>query len=207
MCSLLESFLAAKGPLLLFLQTRMDPTRHSGYELMKELGRRRRLAFSVSISTDDTSAMEGIETPVYRPGERLAFMRKLKDEGFFVSAAAAPLLPFTDRFALRITDAAHHASIQEAHPPTCHGSATKKDVYEVVLGRQRLHGLSVGDLEACLSAQISAIAPEFTWGVGNGGFVGSFWAALNYYRLWAEYKKARSGSNASTKTVGQDCID
>lgn len=188
--SLLESFLDANGPVLLFLQTRMDPTRHSAYELMKELGRRRRLAFSISISTDDRVAMAGIETPVYLPDDRLNFMMQLKEDGFFVSAAAAPLLPFTDNFARRIVETAHHASIQEAHPPTCHGSATKKDVYEVVLGTQRLRGFNVGDLERCLVDQISAIGPEFTWGIGNGGFVGSFWAALHHYGLWDDYRKA-----------------
>ncbi len=193
MCSLLESFLVARAPVLLFLQTRMDPTRHAGYELMKELGRRHRLAFSISISTDDRSAMDGIETSVCSPEDRLTFMRQLKDNGFFVSAATAPLLPFTDRFAQRIVEAAHHASIQEAHPPTCHGSATRRDVYEVILGTQRVRGFSVGDLEQRLIDQISVIAPEFTWGIGNGGFVGSFWAALNHYGLWAQYKNANAG--------------
>jgi len=191
MRSLLESFLEANGPVLLFLQTRMDPTRHSAYELMKELGRRRRLAFSISISTDDRAAMAGIETPVYLPEERVSFMQNLKNDGFFVSAAAAPLLPFTDQFARRIVLAAHHASIQEAHPPNCHGSATKKDVYEVILGTQRLHGFNAGDLERRLTDQISAIAPDFTWGIGNGGFVGSFWAALHHYGLWDDYWNSR----------------
>jgi hypothetical protein len=189
-CSILESFVKARRPVFLFVQTRMDPTRHQAYELMRELGRQRRIAFSISISTDDRKAMEGIETPVHSPEERLAFMRQLKEDGFFVSAAAAPLLPFTDKFAERIVEAAHHASVQEAHPPSCSGSATKKDVYEVILGTQRLYGYnSVGDLERKLVQQLSALAPEFTWGIANAGFVGSFYAALNHYGLWSEYKK------------------
>jgi DNA repair photolyase len=110
--------------------------------------------------------------------ERLRIMARLKQAGVFVSAAVAPLMPYSPDFARKLVDSCHHASIQVLHLPGA-GAATPKDV----LDQTHTAIPHYRDLEKRLAEEIDNLvgAAGFSWGIANKGFIGAFLAARRFY--------------------------
>jgi DNA repair photolyase len=143
-----------------------------------ELARRKKVGVSFSISTDLLSEQRRIETGGLAPAERLRIMARLKAAGVFVSAAVAPIMPYSPDSARKLVDACHHASIQVLHL-TGAGAATPK----AVLDRTHKDIPHYRDLEKRLAEEIDNLAGAagFSWGVSNKGFIGAFLAARRFY--------------------------
>ena len=105
-------------------------------------------------------------------------MSRLKGAGVFVSAAVSPLMPFSPEFPRCLLDCAHHASIQTLRPSGL-ASATPKKVLDEIL--RSVAGY--GQLEAKLAKDLQRldVSGQFSWGVGNKGFIGAFLAAKRHY--------------------------
>jgi DNA repair photolyase len=176
----LEVFLAAD--IFLMIQTRSKAVeRQRKPDILNriiELARRKKVGVSFSISTDLLDQQRRIETGGLAPAERLRIMARLKDAGVFVSAAVAPLLPYSPDFAHKLVDSCHHASIQVLHR-TGAGAATPK----AVLDQTHKDIPHYQDLEKRLAEEIDNLegAAGFSWGVANKGFIGAFLAARRFY--------------------------
>ena len=140
-----------------------------------ELARHKKVGVSFSISTDLLDQQRRIESGGLLPEERLRIMARLKAAGVFVSAAVAPLMPYSPEFASKLVDSCHHASIQVLHL-TGAGAATPKDVLDQT-HRDIPH---YRDLELRLAEELDGIG-ELPWGIANKGFIGAFLAARRYY--------------------------
>jgi ParB/RepB/Spo0J family partition protein len=143
-----------------------------------ELARRKKVGVSFSISTDLLTEQRKIETGGLAPAERLRIMARLKASGVFVSAAVAPLMPYSPEFAHKLVECCHHASIQVLHQ-TGSGAATPK----VVLTQTQREIPHYRELERNLAEDIDAVkgAADFSWGIANKGFIGAFLAARRFY--------------------------
>jgi DNA repair photolyase len=143
-----------------------------------ELSRRKKVGVSFSISTDLLDQQRRIESGGLSPEERLQIMARLKQAGVFVSAAVAPVMPYSPDFARKLVDSCHHASIQVLHL-TGSGAATPKAVLDQT-HREIPH---YRELERKLADEIEAVdgAAEFSWGMNNKGFIGAFLAGRRYY--------------------------
>jgi DNA repair photolyase len=180
----LDVFLEAD--IFLIIQTRSPNVAAAGDEnnpdiftRILELARRKKVGVSFSISTDILDQQRRIETGGLAPAERLRIMARLKRAGVFVSAAVAPLMPYSPDFAHKLVDCCHHASIQVLHQ-TGAGAATPKDVLDQTqreIPRYRA-------LESKLAEEIEAVdgAGELSWGIANKGFIGAFLAARRFYK-------------------------
>jgi DNA repair photolyase len=91
--------------------------------------RSKKVGVSFSISADLLDQQRRIEFGGLLPAERLAIMACLKDAGAFVSAAVAPLMPYSPDFARKLVDCCHHTSIQVLHL-TGSGAATPNAVLD-----------------------------------------------------------------------------
>lgn len=152
-------------------------------ERLVELGRKRRVGVSFSISSDLLSEQRKIERGGITPDRRLLIMRRLKDEGIFVSAAISPLMPHSPDFAHRILDATNHASIQVLRSATI-GATTPVGVREKVDASVAEYGSLAERLaDQLLAADESGV---FSWGIGNKGFIGAFLAAKRFYQAASE---------------------
>jgi DNA repair photolyase len=176
----LEVFLAAD--IFLMLQTRSKAVeRQKDPDILNRiigLARRKKVGVSFSISTDILDQQRKIETGGLAPAERLRIMARLKSAGVFVSAAVAPLMPYSPDFARKLVDSCHHASIQVLHL-TGSGAATPKDVLDQTQ-REIPHYRA---LESKLAEEIEAVDEheDFSWGIANKGFIGAFLAARRFY--------------------------
>jgi DNA repair photolyase len=176
----LDVFLAAD--IFLMIQTRSKAVERRNkpdiFTRIVALARQKKVGVSFSISTDLLSQQRRIETGGLAPAERLRIMARLKDAGVFVSAAVAPLMPYSPDFARKLVDACHHASIQVLHP-TGAGAATPK----AVLVQTHKDIPHYRDLERRLADEIDAVAGAegVSWGIGNKGFIGAFLAARRFY--------------------------
>jgi DNA repair photolyase len=143
-----------------------------------ELARRKKVGVSFSISTDLLPAQRSIESGGLAPDERLRIMARLKQAGVFVSAAVAPVMPFSPDFASKLVESCHHASIQVLHL-TGSGAATPKPV----LNQMHSEIPHYRELDRKLAEEIDALAgaEDFSWGLNNKGFIGAFLAARRYY--------------------------
>jgi DNA repair photolyase len=143
-----------------------------------ELARRKKVGVSFSISTDLLAEQRRIERGGLPPEERLRIMARLKQAGVFVSAAVAPLMPYSPDFASKLVDSCHHASIQVLHL-TGSGAATPKAVLDQ-MQREIPH---YRELDRKLTQEIEAVdgAAGFSWGINNKGFIGAFLAARRFY--------------------------
>ena len=105
-------------------------------------------------------------------------MARLKAAGAFVSAAVAPLMPYSPEFARKLVDSCHHASIQVLHL-TGSGAATPKDV----LDQTHMDIPHYRELDSKLADEIETVAGahDFSWGINNKGFIGAFLAARRFY--------------------------
>jgi DNA repair photolyase len=147
-----------------------------------ELARRKKVGVSFSISTDLLDEQRKIERGGLVPAERLRIMARLKDTGVFVSAAVAPLMPYSPDFARKLVDCCHHASIQVLHQSGS-GAATPKAVLE----QTHREIPQYRQLERKLADEIEAVdgAAGFSWGIANKGFIGAFLAARRFYETGA----------------------
>jgi len=158
----LDVFLDAEC--FLMIQTRSKAVEEKDPDIFNriiELSRRKKVGVSFSISTDLLSQQRRIENGGLTPTERLAIMARLKQAGVFVSAAVAPLMPFSPDFAHKLVDSCHHASIQELHL-TGSGAATFKDV----LDQKHREIPHYRELERKLAEEIEALedSEPFSWG-------------------------------------------
>ena len=104
----------AKADVFVMCQTRSakvveDP---EIFALLQRMAAQGKVGVSFSIATDIREEQRRIERGGLSPEHRLKLMRDLKRAGIFVSAAASPLMPYSDEFPARLVDCAHHASIQ-----------------------------------------------------------------------------------------------
>jgi DNA repair photolyase len=165
----------------LMIQTRskaVEDKDHAIFDRIIELARRKKVGVSVSISTDVLAQQRCIESGGLPPAERLRIMTQLKAAGVFVSAAVAPIMPYSPDFARKLVESCHHASIQVLHL-TGSGAATPKHV----LTRMHREIPHYRELDIKLADQIDALAgaENFSWGIANKGFIGAFLAARRYY--------------------------
>jgi DNA repair photolyase len=176
----LDVFLEAEC--FLMLQTRSPKVVEENdpdiFNRIFELARRKKVGVSFSISTDLLDEQRKIEAGGLQPAERLRIMARLKNAGVFVSAAVAPVMPFSPDFARKLVDSCHHASIQTLHP-TGSGAATPKDV----LAQTHREIPQYRELDRKLADEIDAVdaAAGFSWGMNNKGFIGAFLAARRFY--------------------------
>jgi DNA repair photolyase len=145
-----------------------------------ELARRKKVGVSFSISTDLLAEQRRIEHGGLTPEKRLQIMARLKQAGVFVSAAVAPVMPYSPDFARKLVNSCHHASIQVLHL-TGSGAATPKPVL-TQMHREIPH---YRELDRKLAEAIEAQdgAEDFSWGIANKGFIGAFLAARRYYEM------------------------
>jgi ParB/RepB/Spo0J family partition protein len=143
-----------------------------------ELARLKKVGVSFSISTDLFDQQRRIERGGLTPEKRLQLMARLKQAGVFVSAAVAPLMPYSPDFARKLVESCHHASIQVLHQ-TGAGAATPKDVLE----QTHRDIPCYRELDRKLADEIDAVegAAQFSWGINNKGFIGAFLAARRFY--------------------------
>jgi DNA repair photolyase len=180
----LDVFLEAD--IFLMIQTRSKAVERQNkpdiFTRILELARRKKVGVSFSISTDQLSQQRCIETGGLAPAERLRIMARLKAAGVFVSAAVAPLMPYSPDFARKLVDSCHHASIQALHR-TGSGAATPK----AVLDQTHRDIPHYRELDRKLAQEIEAAdgAAEFSWGINNRGFIGAFLAARRFYQTVA----------------------
>jgi DNA repair photolyase len=175
----LDVFLAAD--IFLMIQTRSKAIEHEDpaiFNRIVELARRKKVGVSFSIATDLLDEQRRIERGGLTPAERLRIMARLKQAGIFVSAAVAPLMPYSPDFARKLVESCHHASIQVLHL-TGSGAATPKPLLTQLqreIPRYR-------DLEKRLADEIDnrAASADFSWGIANKGFIGAFLAARRFY--------------------------
>jgi DNA repair photolyase len=174
----LEVFLDAD--IFLMIQTRSKAIEHEDPDIFNcigELARRKKVGVSFSISTDLLPAQRRIESGGLSPEERLRIMARLKRAGVFVSAAVAPLMPYSPEFARKLMECCHHASIQVLHL-TGSGAATPKGI----LNQMQREIPNYRALDSKLAEEIDAVAGEgFSWGINNKGFIGAFLAARRFY--------------------------
>jgi DNA repair photolyase len=143
-----------------------------------ELARRKKVGVSFSISTDLLDEQRRIEHGGLPPEKRLRIMARLKDAGVFVSAAIAPLMPYSPDFARKLVESCHHASIQVLHL-TGSGAATPKPL----LNQMHSEIPHYKKLERKLAEEIETQrgAEHCSWGIANKGFIGAFLAGRRYY--------------------------
>jgi DNA repair photolyase len=179
----LDVFLDAD--IFLMIQTRSPKVVEVGddknpdiFNRIVELARQKKVGVSFSISTDILDEQRRIEAGGLAPSERLEIMARLKDSGVFVSAAVAPLMPYSPDFARKLVDSCHHASIQVLHL-TGSGAATPKEV----LNQTQRDIPHYRDLDRKLTEEIEAVdgTEDFSWGIANKGFIGAFLAARRFY--------------------------
>jgi DNA repair photolyase len=176
----LDMFLDAD--IFLMIQTRSKAVERQNkpdiFTRIVELARRKKVGVSFSISTDLLDEQRRIEAGGLAPAERLRIMARLKDAGVFVSAAVAPLMPYSLEFAKKLVDSCHHASIQAFHQ-TGSGAATPK----AVLTQTHTEIPQYRELEKRLADEIETVkgAEQFSWGIANKGFIGAFLAARRLY--------------------------
>jgi DNA repair photolyase len=168
--------------IFLMIQTRSKAVERQNdpaiFTRILELARHRKVGVSFSISTDLLSQQRRVETGGLAPAERLRIMARLKRAGVFVSAAVAPLMPYSPDFARKLVESCHHASIQVLHQ-TGSGAATPKDV----LTQTHREIPQYRELERKLADEIEAVkgAEDLSWGTANKGFIGAFLAARRFY--------------------------
>ena len=175
----LDVFLDAD--IFLMIQTRSKAAEENDpaiFNRIVELARHKKVGVSFSISTDLLDQQRRIETGGLAPAERLRIMARLKAAGVFVSAAVAPLMPYSPDFARKLVESCHHASIQVLHL-TGSGAATPKDVLDQT-HRDIPH---YRELDSKLADEIETVAGahDFSWGINNKGFIGAFLAARRFY--------------------------
>jgi len=176
----LDVFLEAD--IFLMIQTRSKAVERQNkpdiFTRIVALARQKKVGVSFSISTDLLSQQRRIETGGLAPAERLRIMARLKQAGVFVSAAVAPLMPYSPEFARKLVESCHHVSIQVLHL-TGAGAATPKDV----LAQTHQDIPHYRDLEKRLAEEIDNLAGPagFSWGIANKGFIGAFLAARRLY--------------------------
>jgi DNA repair photolyase len=143
-----------------------------------ELARRKKVGVSFSISTDLLDEQRRIERGGLTPEERLQIMARLKNAGVFVSAAVAPLMPYSPDFARKLVDSCHHASIQVLHL-TGSGAATPKHV----LNQMQSEIPQYRALDKKLAEEIENLegSERFSFGIDNKGFIGAFLAGRRFY--------------------------
>jgi DNA repair photolyase len=159
----LDVFLEAECSLM--LQTRSKAVEHEDHDIFNriiELARRKKVGVSFSIATDLLPAQRRIESGGLPPAERLRIMARLKQAGVFVSAAVAPLMPYSPDFARKLVECCHHASIQVLHL-TGSGAATPRNVL-TQMHREIPH---YRELDRKLAEQIETLAgaEDFSWGL------------------------------------------
>jgi DNA repair photolyase len=144
-----------------------------------KLARRKKVGVSFSIATDLRDEQRRIERGGLTPEKRLQIMAQLKQVGVFVSAAVAPLLPYSPDFARKLLDSCHHAAIQLLHK-TGSGAATPKNL----LTQIHTEIPHYRELDRRLAQEIDNLqSPEgFSWGIDNKGFIGAFVAARRFYQ-------------------------
>ena len=165
----------------LMIQTRskaVEENEPAIFNRITELARRKKVGVSFSISTDLLDEQRRIERDGLIPEERLRIMARLKRAGVFVSAAVAPLMPYSPEFARKLVESSHHASIQVLHL-TGSGAATPK----AVLDQMQREIPNYRELDRKLADEIEAVdgAAGFSWGINNTGFIGAFLAARRFY--------------------------
>ena len=175
----LDVFLDAEC--FLMIQTRSKAVEQKDPPILEriiELAKRKKVGVSFSISTDILAEQRRIETGGLAPAERLRIMARLKAAGVFVSAAVAPLMPYSPDFARKLVDSCHHAAIQVLHL-TGAGAATPKPVLEQTQSEIPHYR----ELAGKLADEIDAVpgAEQFSWGINNKGFLGAFLAAHRFY--------------------------
>ena len=176
----LDVFLDAE--IFLMIQTRSpkvgEEHKPDIFNRIVALAKQKKVGVSFSISTDLLAEQRRIESGGLSPEERLRIMARLKSAGVFVSAAVAPLMPYSPGFARKLVDSCHHASIQVLHL-TGSGAATPKDVL-TQMQREIPH---YRELDRKLAEEIEAVdgAKGFSWGINNKGFIGAFLAARRFY--------------------------
>jgi DNA repair photolyase len=175
----LDVFLEAEC--FLMLQTRSPKAVEENdpdiFNRIVALARHKKVGVSFSISTDLLDEQRKIENGGLTPAERLEIMARLKDAGVFVSAAVAPLMPYSPDFARKLVESCHHASIQVLHL-TGSGAATPK----AVLTQTQREIPHYRALDSKLADEIQAVdGGDFSWGLNNRGFIGAFLAARRFY--------------------------
>ena len=175
----LDVFLDAEC--FLMIQTRSKAVEEQEPDIFNrivELARHKKVGVSFSISTDLLDQQRRIERGGLSPTERLEIMARLKSAGIFVSAAVAPLMPYSSEFARKLVESCHHASIQVLHL-TGSGAATPKDV----LNQTHRETPHYRELDRTLADEIETVAGahDFSWGINNKGFLGAFLAARRFY--------------------------
>jgi DNA repair photolyase len=175
----LDVFLDAD--IFLMIQTRskaVEETEPAIFNRIIELARRKKVGVSFSITTDLLDEQRRIEAGGLAPAERLRIMARLKHAGVFVSAAIAPVMPYSPDFARKLVDCCHHASIQVLHL-TGSGAATPK----AVLDQTHRKIPDYRELARQLADEIDAVngAEDLSWGIGNKGFIGAFLAGQRFY--------------------------
>jgi DNA repair photolyase len=176
----LDVFLDAD--IFLMIQTRSKAVERQNdpdiFTRIVALARRKKVGVSFSISTDLLAQQRRIETGGLAPAERLRIMARLKQAGVFVSAAVAPLMPYSSDFARKLVECCHHASIQVLHQ-TGSGAATPKPL----LTQLQRDIPDYRGLERKLAEEIETQtgAEQFSWGIANKGFIGAFLAARRFY--------------------------
>jgi len=143
-----------------------------------ELARRKKVGVSFSISTDLLDEQRRIERGGLTPEKRFQIMARLKRAGVFVSAAAAPIMPYSPDFARKLVESCHHASIQVLHL-TGSGAATPKPVLTLMHNEIPHYRELDRKLAEAIEAQDGA--EDFSWGITNKGFIGAFLAARRFY--------------------------
>jgi DNA repair photolyase len=176
----LDVFLDAECFLMIQTRSKAVEEEHEPdiFNRIVELAKRKKVGVSFSISTDLLDEQRRIESGGLTPAERLQIMARLKSEGVFVSAAVAPLMPYSPDFARKLVESCHHASIQVLHL-TGSGAATPKEVLDQ-MQREIPH---YRELDSKLADEIEAVdgAEGFSWGINNKGFIGAFLAARRFY--------------------------
>jgi DNA repair photolyase len=178
-CQNLDVFVDADS--FLMIQTRSPKVEDPAiFPRIIELAKRKKVGVSFSISTDLLEEQRKIELGGLTPERRLEAMGRLKAAGVFVSAAVAPLMPFSPDFVRKLRDACHHAAIQVLHL-TGSGAATPPDVLTQVHSEVPHYR----ELDSRLAEAIENLAgaEAFSWGINNKGFIGAFLAARRFYRV------------------------
>ena len=174
----LQTFL--KADVFLMCQTRSPKVVEDPeiFRLVLEMAKLKKVGISFSIPSDVLEEQRRIERGGLAPNRRLDIMRQLKDSGVFVSAAVSPLMPHSVDFPRRLKSYAHHASIQILRPKGI-GSSTSSGLLQEI--HQSVPGYN--QLEVGLSRGLQSISEtsEFSWGIGNKGFIGAFLAAKRFY--------------------------
>jgi DNA repair photolyase len=165
----------------LMIQTRSKAVEEKDPDIFNrivELARHKKVGVSFSISTDLLDKQRQIERGGLTPEERLQIMARLKSEGVFVSAAVAPLMPYSPDFARKLVESCHHTSIQVLHL-TGSGAASPK----AVLDQTHRELPNYRDLDRKLADEIEAAdgAETLSWGINNKGFIGAFLVAQRFY--------------------------